>query len=597
MTQRSIGKYRLLAELGHGGMADVFLAVVAGPLGSGFSKLTVIKRLRQHLADEPEFVKMLMDEARISARLNHPNVVQTNEVGHEDGEYFIAMEYLDGQPLHRVLQRRTAKNGSTQITKEMEYLALVDALAGLHHAHDLADYDGTPLEIVHRDVTPHNIFVTYDGQVKVVDFGIAKAAGRSSETREGLVKGKVRYMSPEQAIGLPLDRTADVFAIGVMLWESATGRRAWHDMDDNQIVQSLLTGDIPRSPRAVDPTVPEPIDRICQKALARRAPERYATAEDLRIDLEQYLADSNGLVEARRKLGPTVAAAFADKRADMKQIIERQLTAKDTETFPRISLELTGPRPMGLASSPQAAGDEAETKIALAEHPSVAPKEIRRSRVLVTSAGALAIVVAAGWALASRPKSAGVATSPAEVHVSLRAQPPTAVIKIDDRLVGNLFDARLPRDGTEHRIEVAAEGFAPRVETIRFDAEVVRSFDLERKPSAVELPAQKPISVHLAASPPYATLSLDGRELVGNPYEELVPADGKEHELVVAAKGYKPLLRKIGLGSDVSLTLKLERLDAPTTAHAGPHPQDPAPSHNPSPKPSGTHGLDWKDPW
>ncbi|HEY8076299.1 MAG TPA: serine/threonine-protein kinase, partial [Labilithrix sp.] len=276
----SFGKYKLIAELGHGGMADVFLAVQAGPLGSGFSKLTVIKRLRPNLAEEPEFISMLVDEARIAARLNHPNVVQTNEVGEADSQYFIAMEYLDGQPFHRVQHRsaQRAKDGSVPLlTKEQQYVIVMDALAGLHHAHELADYDGTPLNIVHRDMTPHNVFVTYDGQVKVVDFGIAKAVGRSSETRQGVVKGKVRYMAPEQAIGQEVDRRADIFAAGVILWEAATGRRMWKDMDDLNIVQALVGGEAPTSPRAFDPNVPEAIDRMCCRALARTAWDRYAT--------------------------------------------------------------------------------------------------------------------------------------------------------------------------------------------------------------------------------------------------------------------------------------------------------------------------------
>ncbi len=323
------GKYRLLAELGHGGMADVFLAVQAGPVGSGFSKLTVIKRLRRNLADEPEFVSMLVDEARIAARLNHPNVVQTNEVGEVDQHYFIAMEYLDGQPFHR-LQNRAAqhvkKGGAPLLTKEQEYLVLMDALAGLHHAHELTDYDGTKLEIVHRDITPHNIFVTYEGQVKVVDFGVAKAVGRASETRQGVIKGKVRYMAPEQALGRSIDRRADVFAAGVLLWEIAVGRRMWKDKDELEVVRSMAAGELPPSPREVDPSVPEAIDAICRRAIRIDPEERYATAEDFRAELEQFLADSGQLFEARRRLPRVISDLFADKRAEIKRIIESQLS-------------------------------------------------------------------------------------------------------------------------------------------------------------------------------------------------------------------------------------------------------------------------------
>src|SRR5262245_54107302 len=175
MAGTEFGKYRLVAELGHGGMADVYLASLSGPQGLGFSKLVVIKRLRPNLIEDPEFVAMLIDEARIAARLNHPNVVQTIEVGQVGDQYFVAMEFLDGQPLHRIVYRIGKQR--TGMSLEMQCGILVDVLAGLHHAHELADYDGSPLNVVHRDVTPHNVFVTFDGQVKLVDFGIAKAAG------------------------------------------------------------------------------------------------------------------------------------------------------------------------------------------------------------------------------------------------------------------------------------------------------------------------------------------------------------------------------------------------------------------------------------
>ena len=184
MPGATLGKYQLVAELGRGGMADVFLAVARGKVGLGFTKLVVIKRLREHLANDADFVAMLVDEARIAARLNHPNVVQMLEIDEVDGEYFLAMEYLDGQPFRRILQRKADMPG---FTKTIQYTIIADVLAGLHHAHELTDYDGTPLNVVHRDATPHNVFVTYDGSVKVVDFGIAKAVGRASETRHGII--------------------------------------------------------------------------------------------------------------------------------------------------------------------------------------------------------------------------------------------------------------------------------------------------------------------------------------------------------------------------------------------------------------------------
>src|SRR5580698_5191926 len=235
---QALRKYRLIAEIGRGGMADVFLAVAQGP--AGFNKLVVIKRARLELEQDPDFLSMFLDEARLAARLNHPNVVQTHEVGQEGDRYFIAMEYLDGQPLNRIRARAGAS-----FATDMQVRVLTDTLAGLHHAHELCDFDGTALGVVHRDATPQNVFVTYDGQVKVVDFGIAKAIDSSSETRTGTVKGKVTYMAPEQAKGERVDCRADIFAVGVMLWEGIAGRRMWKGVPELTVVHELIGGKVP----------------------------------------------------------------------------------------------------------------------------------------------------------------------------------------------------------------------------------------------------------------------------------------------------------------------------------------------------------------
>src|SRR4051794_24667437 len=182
----AFGKYQLFASLGRGGMADVFLAVARGQMG--FNKLAVIKRLRQALAEESAFRTMFLDEARLAARLSHPNIVHTYEVGEQNGVYFIAMEYLEGQSLNKVLKEAMRRN--VPIEPGVVVRIISDALAGLGYAHELRDYDGRPLNVIHRDISPHNIFVTYDGFTKVVDFGIAKAALSSNETEVGVLKGK-----------------------------------------------------------------------------------------------------------------------------------------------------------------------------------------------------------------------------------------------------------------------------------------------------------------------------------------------------------------------------------------------------------------------
>jgi len=315
----SVGKYRFLVELGSGGMGDVFLAVAQGP--KGFNKLQVIKRLRPELAEDPEFLGMFLNEARIAARLNHPNVVQTNEVSEHEDEYFIAMEYLDGQSLYGITKRAMAAN-KQRFPLAMHLHVLAEACEGLHYAHELMDFDGTPLELVHRDCSPQNVFVTYEGQVKVLDFGIAKAADSATFTRTGVLKGKVPYMSPEQLEGHRVDRRSDVFAVGAMLWEAATGTRLWKGFNDIQIANRLQLGEIPR-PREFEPTIDPKLDMLVMKALARRPEDRFQSAAELHAAIDQYVGRLGGV--RRRELGKYVSGIFTDTRRSLRLRLEEEL--------------------------------------------------------------------------------------------------------------------------------------------------------------------------------------------------------------------------------------------------------------------------------
>ena len=289
----SHGKFRLVAELGRGGMGNVYLAVLSGP--AGFNKLQVVKRLRTDLAEDRESVTMFLDEARLAARLNHPNVVQTNEVGNDGSHYFIAMEYLEGQSLDQLV-RRSQNNGGMPLGIQLRILC--DALTGLHYAHELTDFDGSPLGLVHRDVTPHNIFVTYDGNSKLLDFGIAKAATSAHETRAGTFKGKCAYMSAEQIVGDPIDRRADLFSLGAVLWQACTGQRLWKGETDIKIFHKVVSGEIP-SPRTVNPNVPEQLEEICMKALARNRDDRFASAMEMQSALEDFIEEERARFAAR----------------------------------------------------------------------------------------------------------------------------------------------------------------------------------------------------------------------------------------------------------------------------------------------------------
>ncbi len=489
----NFGKYRLIASVGHGGMADVYLAALAGP--AGVTKLQVVKRLRQNLAEEPDFLSMFLDEARLAARLNHPNVVQTNEVGEVDSGYFIAMEYLDGQPLNRILHAGKTRPAPPGLCLQI----IAEALAGLHYAHELTDYDGTPLAIVHRDTSPHNIFVTYEGQTKLVDFGIAKASRRATETNVGVVKGKFMYMSPEQAMSADVDRRSDIFVMGLVLWEVVAGRRMWKGLADNQVIARLIAGDLPRLADAC-PGAPPGIARICDHALAHKPSDRYATAAAMRRDILAYLDEARLNVGAET-MREYLSAVFADKRADMKKIIEQQLSGMAKS--PNVTAVSAGVPPTS-SSLPDlgtgATGREMEftpsrtrqTPLAALSNSSVVGVLLEQPRRRIGLAGAAlflggALVIALGtYAGLARRSAAPVAapveaqaTSPtnapahgttaAKIELRVHAEPESARIFLDDAaLPTNPFTGHFAVDDLTHRLRVEAPGHATRTQLIVF---------------------------------------------------------------------------------------------------------------------------------
>jgi len=315
----AFGKYQLFASLGRGGMADVFLSVARGQMG--FNKLAVIKRLRQALAEEPSFRNMFLDEARLAARLSHPNIVHTYEVGEQNGVYFIAMEYLEGQSLNKVLKEALRRKEG--IEPELSARIIADALGGLAYAHALADYDGRPLGIIHRDVSPHNIFVTYDGHTKVVDFGIAKAALSSTETEVGVLKGKVAYMSPEQAMGGRIDQRADLFAMGIVLWEMLARQRLMTGESAANTLHKLMNEPIPRVSAAMPGIDPE-LEAIVGKALEKDPQYRWQSAAEMRDALEAWLR-SNPRPARQEEVGRKMLHLFSSVREEVQRQVQRHM--------------------------------------------------------------------------------------------------------------------------------------------------------------------------------------------------------------------------------------------------------------------------------
>ena len=292
-------------------MAQVFLAVVRG-LG-GFNKLVVIKRLE---SDDPSFRRMFLDEARVAAMLSHPNVVHTYEVSEYGGSYFIAMEYLDGQPLNKIVRRAQELGGF--LKPRLCARVVADALAGLHYAHELKDFSGALLNVVHRDVSPHNLFVTHDGQVKVFDFGVAKAESRLEGTDTGVLKGKLGYMSPEQAASDLVDRRADVFSTGVVLWELLTLRQMVTRDSNAAALRQVLHGATPDLPSTL-PDVDDELRGIVSMALKRDKARRFQSAHEMRAALLAYLERHPF---SHEDLTAFMHEQFHSARADLQQRIQ-----------------------------------------------------------------------------------------------------------------------------------------------------------------------------------------------------------------------------------------------------------------------------------
>jgi len=298
-----LGKYELLSLLAVGGTAEIYLARIGGE--AGFEKFVVIKCLLDHLARESEFVDMFLDEARLGAQLDHSNIVQTLELGKHDGRYFLAMEYLAGMSL-AMMYNLAGERLPEGMPLEQSLALCAQACAGLHYAHERTTPSGQALNIIHRDVSPQNLVVSFEGVLKLVDFGIAKAAVRKTKTRTGTIKGKFAYMSPEQCLDKPIDRRTDIFALGTVLHELVTGRRLFKRENTYDTYQAIVSGKVPR-PSEVNPLLDKPIDDLVMRALAYQPDERYESAEAFGEAIHQLLHRRG------KPVGATATARFIDK--------------------------------------------------------------------------------------------------------------------------------------------------------------------------------------------------------------------------------------------------------------------------------------------
>lgn len=300
------GKYLLLDRVNIGGMAEVWRAKTFG--AGGFERLVAIKRILPNIAEDEEFISMFIDEAKITVQLSHANIAQIHELSHLSGSYFIAMEYVSGKDMRAVFDRCRKKGEPAPIPLTCYLIA--KCCEGLDYAHRAKDRQGRDMNIVHRDVSPQNALISYDGEVKVIDFGIAKAAGKATKTQAGILKGKFGYMSPEQIRGLPLDRRSDVFAIGVCLYEMLTGERLFVGDSDFSVLEKVRKVEV-LPPSHFNRKIPEQLERIVMKALAKDVDDRYQYASDLAMDLQGFMY-STGARFGERDLSQFMKATFAE---------------------------------------------------------------------------------------------------------------------------------------------------------------------------------------------------------------------------------------------------------------------------------------------
>ena len=342
---RTFGRYTLFEQIGKGGMAQIYLARAETELGA--TRLAVVKQILPAFADDPRFAEMLIHEAKLAARLGHRRIAQVFDLGKENEHLYIAMEYVEGFDLNSLLRQCTEKKISLPATHALGIVA--DVLEGLDYAHRRLDEKDQPLGIVHRDVSPSNVLISYEGEVKLCDFGIAHANDLvKEESAAEALKGKAGYMSPEHARGEPLDARADVFAAGIILWELLAGRRLYKPKSDIPLVIQAQKADIPTLP---DKGVPNhaALEKIVRRALAKDREERYSSAGAMLRDLEEYLAD-NGMLASRLKLGEWIATSFGTELIEKRRASERRLPKSVPPPRSSERVRAAGPAPLPVSA-------------------------------------------------------------------------------------------------------------------------------------------------------------------------------------------------------------------------------------------------------
>ncbi len=515
-----VGAYTLLAKLATGGMAEIWLARQVGL--RGFERLVVVKRIIESLSQDEAFVEMFLDEARIVVQLTHPNIVQVFDLGEHAGAYYIAMEYLAGENLVSVA-RAAAKAGAPLDLKASVKIAIA-ALEGLSHAHHRAGIDGKPLNVVHRDVSPHNIVLTWDGQVKLVDFGIARAANRATQTQGHQLKGKFAYMAPEQAKGdSELDARVDVFAMGVVLWEMLTHRRLFSFDDQIRILKTLISDDPIEPPHERSPDVPLELSNIIMKALDRRLATRFQSAHAFKAALEAWLQSVGG-GPTTSELGQLMNKLFKARIAERTQLIAK--AARGEVSMSKVGEVMKPPTDRSMPSgTPLQGGVDGSGNLKLG----------------IAAVGTLALVLMAGavsWKVLTQRPPASMPDTVVEVieapppkvvekssSIVVETEPAGATITIDGKAAGTAPLTLFEIGPGEHAVEASLAGYSNVKRTVSASAEGDRLtvvLTLTKKERAEVARGRLSLSTD-----PWTHVSLNGRMLGDTPLIEVALPAGR----------------------------------------------------------------------
>ncbi|MBT8469525.1 MAG: protein kinase [Deltaproteobacteria bacterium] len=533
-----IGRYELRFQLASGGMGSVYLARLDGT--AGFEKLVALKRIHPHLAKETDCIEMFLDEAKIASRITHPNVCSVFDFGQADGEYYIAMEYLVGEPLARVYTRVanvTEQRRSPLLPLRMARI-IANACEGLHAAHELKDANGDLLHVVHRDVSPRNLFVTYDGAVQLVDFGVASARERLHKTSTGDVKGTIAYMAPEQLKAGTIDRRIDIWALGAALWEALAVKRLFKRDTTANTMFALLYEDI-APPSKFRPQVPKELDDIALKALARDPNERWQTAREMGQALRKFLTKQEELI-GPAELSDWMRELFPQGEARKNQLME----LARMQRAPVLSIPIADEFDMTQAGTlagtiplPRKRGRSRRMMVALAVG-------------LVTVGGAVAAALVAGYPEENVAPSPAVVEAPRPMAAVRAAEPPAPVELPNDSVLRKPVD---PFPAATPPVEQKAET-APPVERKARSAAPTRKRRARPKPQK----GAKPGTVNLVTRGGWAEVFKNGKSLGSTPRRLTLPAG--RHKLVLKRSGTGPPKRvfidvKADTIKQVSITL------------------------------------------